>query len=270
MAADWYMTRQGKKYGPFTEENLRELASTNRLLPSDLVWQQGMAQWAAAGTIGMLFPQAEIGFPGVSGSPRPTRSSAMASEAGMPVIKTGPSTTRKASRPKKSNQTLYTVVAITLPLVAIASALAVSLMGSQSPPRNRRREVVASEQTNSKVANSPREQDNAPSTASDSGDSELRERIINKVCEVSIAHAIEQRGKLVSMESQVAGLSGNASMGPIYSPNRPAMLMQLQLLLRRRTRGVTDQSQFEALVQAAAQEWMTEYLTAPIRRGVND
>lgn len=40
MAAEWHITRQGKQYGPFTEENLRELASTQKLLTAlDFLYQ---------------------------------------------------------------------------------------------------------------------------------------------------------------------------------------------------------------------------------------
>jgi hypothetical protein len=100
MAADWYMTRQGKKYGPFTEEKLRELASTNRLLPNDLVWKQGMAQWATAGTVQSLFPPRQPSLLPGNSAALPSRRLAPVPESGMPVIDVGaPSLKSGARRP---------------------------------------------------------------------------------------------------------------------------------------------------------------------------
>jgi hypothetical protein len=100
MAADWYMTRQGKKCGPFSEDKLRELAATNRLLPSDLVWKQGMAQWAAAGTVKSLFPPRQPDPLTGHSAMLPSRNPAPVSESGMPVIDLGaPSLKSSARRP---------------------------------------------------------------------------------------------------------------------------------------------------------------------------
>ncbi|MCS7303690.1 MAG: GYF domain-containing protein [Thermoguttaceae bacterium] len=54
----WYMTRDGvTRYGPYTEEQLRELANAGRLLPTDMVWREGMDRWAAASSVpGLTFP----------------------------------------------------------------------------------------------------------------------------------------------------------------------------------------------------------------------
>ena len=268
MAAEWHVTRQGKQYGPFTEEKIRGLVATKRLSADDLIWRQGMAQWVAAGSVLSLFPRREIASSGFSGTVPSSRTAASEPEIGVPVInlRAKPS---GVYRPKKTNRTVYPLVAVAIPLALIAALAAVFLGTSQPASRKQRSSQVRREQpASSEVASSRTEVEEASSSESNSAQAELRERIISKLCEVSITHAVEQRGKLVSAQARVLGLSGNASMGPIYSPNRPAMLMQLETLIRRKTAGVTDQSQFEFLVQATAQAWMADYLTAPIGRGV--
>jgi hypothetical protein len=52
----WHYTRERHPKGPVTFEQLRELARTGELNPGELVWQEGMAQWAEARTIDGLYP----------------------------------------------------------------------------------------------------------------------------------------------------------------------------------------------------------------------
>jgi Ca-activated chloride channel family protein len=52
----WYYARHGQTFGPFTPEQLRELARDGKLLPNDLVSKPGAAKWVPANTIPGLFP----------------------------------------------------------------------------------------------------------------------------------------------------------------------------------------------------------------------
>lgn len=47
----WYCVVRGQRYGPISEEDLRAWVRDGRLLASDLVWSEGMAQWAPAASI---------------------------------------------------------------------------------------------------------------------------------------------------------------------------------------------------------------------------
>lgn len=74
MASEWYYTSNGKQApGPVSSSQLRELAATGRLLPTDLVWKEGMENWEPAGSIKSLFPQgakaAEPANPPVAAAP---------------------------------------------------------------------------------------------------------------------------------------------------------------------------------------------------------
>lgn len=51
----WYYSIDGdSKHGPITEDELRRLLSSRRLLPDTLVWTQGLPCWSEASTFKML------------------------------------------------------------------------------------------------------------------------------------------------------------------------------------------------------------------------
>jgi hypothetical protein len=51
----WYFTRDGKKFGPYTAAQLKQYADSGQLLPTDLVWKEGMEGWKPASTVKGLF-----------------------------------------------------------------------------------------------------------------------------------------------------------------------------------------------------------------------
>jgi hypothetical protein len=57
MKTDWFYTQQGKAAPvPVPPAQLKQLADTGQLQPTDLVWQEGLASWVTASTIKGLFP----------------------------------------------------------------------------------------------------------------------------------------------------------------------------------------------------------------------
>jgi TM2 domain-containing membrane protein YozV len=56
MANQWYYALLGQQYGPVPEEELRNLVSGGQLLPGDVVWTEGMTEWAPASQVKGLFP----------------------------------------------------------------------------------------------------------------------------------------------------------------------------------------------------------------------
>lgn len=120
MAAEWHIARQGKQYGPFTEENLREMASAQNLLPDDLIWRQGMAQWVPAGTVQPLFAHRPVTPPGMNMTVPVMRRTVDVSDVGIPVVNVG-ATPRKAYRAnKKSTRNLLPVAVSVVVVAAIA------------------------------------------------------------------------------------------------------------------------------------------------------
>lgn len=54
MAGQWYYTKAGQRCGPISDEQLRGLAASGQLQPTDLVWSKGMAKWTPARNINGL------------------------------------------------------------------------------------------------------------------------------------------------------------------------------------------------------------------------
>lgn len=69
MAQQWYVSRSGTQDGPFSSSQLKELAVTKKLKPDDLVWMEGMAEWAQASNVKGLFPPSPPPIPPTGVSP---------------------------------------------------------------------------------------------------------------------------------------------------------------------------------------------------------
>ena len=57
----WYYARDDKQHGPVSGAELKQLAASGRLLAADLVWREGLEEWAPAGRLKGLFPDAKAG-----------------------------------------------------------------------------------------------------------------------------------------------------------------------------------------------------------------
>ena len=55
MANQWYYSKNGNQCGPVAAAELKALAVAGKLLPTDLVWKDGMASWQPAGKVKGLF-----------------------------------------------------------------------------------------------------------------------------------------------------------------------------------------------------------------------
>jgi len=62
---NWYYTSAGVQLGPVPDETLRSLVVSGRLLPSDLVWREGMPAWQPVGSVPGLLPASAAGPPPV-------------------------------------------------------------------------------------------------------------------------------------------------------------------------------------------------------------
>lgn len=51
----WYYTIDGKRNGPVSPAQLKDLASKGQLLPTDMVWKNGMTSWVTASKLAGLF-----------------------------------------------------------------------------------------------------------------------------------------------------------------------------------------------------------------------
>jgi uncharacterized protein DUF4339 len=55
MASAWYFSKHGTQLGPVSSSQLRQLVHTGQVLPTDLIWKEGMPTWVAAGSVEDLF-----------------------------------------------------------------------------------------------------------------------------------------------------------------------------------------------------------------------
>ncbi len=74
--SQWYCVVAGEQHGPITQEVLYQWAQQGRVAPGDMVWTEGMAEWAPASTVAALLSA----FPPVASPPaglRPHRGGAV-------------------------------------------------------------------------------------------------------------------------------------------------------------------------------------------------
>lgn len=99
MASAWFYTRDGKRFGPCSSHELRELARTGHLSPEDLIWKEGMKEWQRAGDAKALFPPSLMPPPTPPShrSPPNTNAANSTHASPLPPITTDVGTTAHAS-----------------------------------------------------------------------------------------------------------------------------------------------------------------------------
>jgi hypothetical protein len=63
MSTLWFYAHDEKKLGPFSQLQLKEMAAAGTILPTDMVWLEGVVQGALASRIKNLFPHAAVTLP---------------------------------------------------------------------------------------------------------------------------------------------------------------------------------------------------------------
>ncbi len=89
MSTRWYYAHDDNKIGPFSDQQLRDLADDRKILPTDTVWKEGIERGVAASKVKNLFPLTK-------GDAVPTES--------LPETQEGPPPTSPANSP--SSETL--------------------------------------------------------------------------------------------------------------------------------------------------------------------
>jgi hypothetical protein len=59
MADEWHYATDGNQHGPVSASELKQLAVSGTLGPSDLVWKEGMGEWKPASRVKGLFPKSD-------------------------------------------------------------------------------------------------------------------------------------------------------------------------------------------------------------------
>lgn len=90
MASQWYYAVGDDEKGPVSSQELKSLADSGQLSPTDQVWKEGMADWAEAGKIPNLFKDAPSAAPTIDPAPAGQGAPAInTADAGAPAIDTG-------------------------------------------------------------------------------------------------------------------------------------------------------------------------------------
>ncbi|MBX3399276.1 MAG: DUF4339 domain-containing protein [Gemmataceae bacterium] len=81
MPSEWFYAVDGSKHGPVSSKELTDLARSGKLLPTALVWKEGMDGWKPAGKVKGLFPVATTAPPPPPAPPAPASPPDIASAA---------------------------------------------------------------------------------------------------------------------------------------------------------------------------------------------
>ena len=92
--AKWHYTKQGEELGPVSSSQLKGLAASGELLPTDLVWKEGLSDWMPARKLRGLFPDAPSSDDPVSASPAVAESKDTGLESAKPIQATTTGTPR--------------------------------------------------------------------------------------------------------------------------------------------------------------------------------
>lgn len=57
--SEWHYSINGQQFGPVTSSQLKQMAGEGRLSAADLVWREGMKEWAPAGSVPNLLSEGE-------------------------------------------------------------------------------------------------------------------------------------------------------------------------------------------------------------------
>lgn len=74
MAEEWYVGSNGQQSGPFTVQQLRQMAASGQLSKADLIWKEGLANWVPCSSVKGLFRATadSSASPSLRPAPRPT------------------------------------------------------------------------------------------------------------------------------------------------------------------------------------------------------
>ena len=76
---EWYYSKNDEKIGPISSNDLKQLANSGKLKPSDLVWKQDWSEWKPAKNIKGLFAVASAP-PATRQAPQAIRAASQAAD----------------------------------------------------------------------------------------------------------------------------------------------------------------------------------------------
>jgi hypothetical protein len=134
MADQWYYGGAENKQGPFTGQQMRDMAAAGTIRPTDTIWKEGMAQGVPAQRVKNLFPTAS---PSVASAPAsastPATEPPPASSA--PPMQTGTAIATAGASPPPSEPPSGVLAAADAPAEKPAAAAAKTQTGPKRKAR---------------------------------------------------------------------------------------------------------------------------------------
>jgi hypothetical protein len=104
---EWYLLRDGKRYGPFSDLDLDRFHNTRQLLPTDLLWHEGLGEWQPS-----AYFELQRDVPGLQSAPTQRR----AAPQSVPR-------TRAISWPTAAQVSVWRLMAIQVGVVLVGAVL---------------------------------------------------------------------------------------------------------------------------------------------------
>lgn len=107
MANHWYYTHDDNKSGPFSDQQLRDLADAGQILRTDTIWKHGVEKGVAANKVKNLFPPAdEAPAPDEAARPDTKVDHSSQSAPGTPPSETGSPATAEELPPSAAAESI--------------------------------------------------------------------------------------------------------------------------------------------------------------------
>jgi len=114
----WYYARNDQQFGPVSAVELKQLADAGRLSPDDLLWREGMDQWATAVNLRGLF-----GAEPTAATPAPVQAELAKTTRPAAPVRPVPVPTDRGATLRWLLTTMQVVLWTTATLVVLASML---------------------------------------------------------------------------------------------------------------------------------------------------
>ncbi len=132
----WHVARDGRESGPFTQEQLKQMASNGDLAPTDQVWNEDLTEWIDASNLALPFGQGgggqPAGFDGAASARAAGRSDIGASGPNMgpnaPAQQGGRPSAQYYGSPQKSQSSNGCLIAAVVVAVVLVCVVGVAIM----------------------------------------------------------------------------------------------------------------------------------------------
>ena len=134
-AMEYYLHRDGQQWGPYDEATLRSMLAAQQVLPTDLIWNDQMPDWA---TVESVFPTstpapAPAPIPAPTPMPTPVATAAPAGQSSDTFVKEEQETATQASTKSSDKSSVKKIAAGIVLLAALGVGVLFLFSGGEKP-----------------------------------------------------------------------------------------------------------------------------------------